>query len=350
MIRAAHAMTDMGQAMAEARSRAVAWLLGRQQADGAFLLGGRTFEVWDTLLAAKALHGALHGALPGAGPQDAPAEVLSEALCRAWAFVLAHVREDGIAYHHRNRGTVLACTETTGLMHALARLAPSGPAGVSIPTQAFRDLLAQSTDEHGRVCVHSDPRSVQGALQTYPSVGGFALLFAHQEPAYRQPDHPIARRVRAALASPATIQRPWQYFGSEYYALLYMTWGLSWAGHLEDDDVAPMLAYIERNQTPEGAIANGIWTPTTTSTELHTALALSAVALACQSVCLTEQRAILERGVAWLMGRQRADGAVPGGIFARRKVEDIYATALFIDLLSWLLSWSLDQAGHRREE
>jgi hypothetical protein len=296
----------------EAKQRAVRWLLGKQLSDGAFLLGSRTFEVWDTLIAMKALR----------------AEAASaSALQRGWSFVRDHVREDGIAYHHRNRGTVLACTETTALLHAVHALAPFGD---PLPVRAFEELLEGNTDREGRVRVMSDPRVMPEPLQTYASVNGFALLFAHQRPEYRRPDHPVVQRARAVLRSPAAIQRPWQYFGTEYYALHYIAWGLRWAGCLEQDDMAPVVAYMEKLQTSEGAIVNGVRTASTTSAELHTALALGAL----HGLSDPRAAAVRERGLSFLLSRQRPDGSVDGGIFARNKQEDIYATSLLVEVLS----------------
>jgi hypothetical protein len=296
----------------EAKQRAVRWLLGRQLSDGAFLMGSRTFEVWDTLIAMKALRS-----------EPVPASALQ----RGWSFVRDHVREDGIAYHHRNRGTVLACTETTALLHAVHALMPSAE---PLPVHSFEKLLEANTDQEGRVRVMSDPKIIPEPLQTYPSVNGFALLFTHQRPEYKRPDHPVVQRARAVLRNPAAIQRPWQYFGTEHYALHHVTWGLRWAGHLERDDMAPVVAYMEKLQTAHGAICNGIRTASTTSAELHTGLALGAL----HGVSDPRAAEIRERGLSFLVSQQRPDGSLNGGIFARSKQDDLYATSRFIEVLS----------------
>src|SRR5262249_24132570 len=116
----------------------------------------------------------------------------------------------------------------------------------------------------------------------------------------------------------------------EYYAIHYITWGLRWAGHLEPEDMAPVVAYMERLQTAEGAICNGVRTASTTSAELHTALALGAL----HGPSNPRAAAIREAALSFLVSQQRPDGSVNGGSFARAKQEDIYATSLFIEVLS----------------
>jgi 4-hydroxybenzoate polyprenyltransferase len=316
-----------------ARARAVAFLLAQQKDDGSFRLDeDRIFEIWDTLVVLEALQGA---SVPG------------EALERGWAFVRANLRADGIAYHTRNAGTDHACTETTALLHAIA------PADDAPPTDAACALALDSTDGEGRVRVNTERALIPEELQRYPSVTGFALLLAARCPAYRAAKSELlAGRARFWLRHPEQIAPLWQYYGTEYYALYALARGLERAAALDDDTRDALAAYIATHQRQDGAVENAAASDqTTTSVELHTALALSA--LAAREMPSSPAAPVLDRGLAFLRARQRADGSLDGGYFRGGdfrsgdfrtgtpdggpgrpgKREDLYATSLLVELL-----------------
>jgi 4-hydroxybenzoate polyprenyltransferase len=291
-----------------AEARAVAWLIAQQKEDGSFRLGeDRVFEVWDTLVVLDAL-------------QDrAP----TPALERARAFVDTAGRADRVAYHQRNAGTDLACSETTALLHTLR---------ADLAHDAACALALDSTDGEGRVRVNTERALIPEELQRYPSVVGFALLLLPHCPELRaKKGELLIGRARYHLRHPDSIAPAWQYYGTEYYALFALARGLQRAAALDDDSLAALAAYVADHQRPDGAVENAMASEeTTTSTELHTALALSALAVRPSPAAAP----VLQRGLAFLRARQRADGSLDGGRFSGDKREDLYATALFVELLA----------------
>jgi hypothetical protein len=293
-----------------ARARAVTWLAAQQQPDGALVLdGARAFEIWDTLQALSALQlEARHGGVR----------------TKAWSFVRENVRADGIAYHHRNRGTPAACTETTAFMHLHA------PADL-LPRQAACELLAQSTDGEGGVRVNTDLSTIPEPLQRYASVTGFALLLGPSCPDYWHDRRAVlVARARSLLRNPDALTRPWQYYGTEYYALFHLVWGLERAKSLTAADAGAVSAFLARRQRADGAIPSGAASPPSqTSEELHTVLALNALAL----LDGPGDKTVLAHGIRYLLARQQPTGQLSGGLFFGSKREDLYATTLLVRLL-----------------
>jgi hypothetical protein len=296
--------------MRVARGRAVAWLAAQQQPDGAVIQADvRAFEVWDTLQALAALN------VAGAH---------ADQQAKAWSFVRQSIRDDGVAYHFRNRGTATACTETTAFLHLHA---PQG----SFSVQAACALLERSTDDDGTVRVNTEVSIIPERLQRYESVTGFALLLGPSCSTYwSQRGALLMERARQLLRAPERIDRPWQYFGTEYYALLHLVWGLRHTKGLTAAEATAVAGFVERRQRADGAIlSGGPSPPSRTSEQLHTVLALNALVLA------DAERGdkVLARGLRYLLSQQQPDGRLPGGAFIGTKQEDLYATALLIHLL-----------------
>lgn len=286
------------------------WLLAQQRPDGSFGIGDdRVFEVWESLIVLASLERAGRA---------------RDAVDHGWAFVRRHIRGDGVVYHHRNTGTALACTETTAQLHATAR------AEDAIPRDAACTLVTSSTAPGGEVRVNTERSIIPEELQRYPSVTGFALLLAARCPDYRAIyGRALVEHARALLRDPSEITLAWQYFGTDHYALFHLARGLDAVDALDDETAAAYARHLASRQRSDGAIPSPASADTSTSLELHTALAASALAV--RSSPPVDW--VLARALAWLCTRQRGNGSLDGGIFRGTKREDLYVTALFADLL-----------------
>jgi hypothetical protein len=310
--------------LAEARQRAVAWLETCQLPEGSFVAKGlvpflrhqRAFQVWETIVVLQALS------------QD----LTPAAADSACGFLGRETGNDGLTdWRGSRRGGV--CPETTSLLY----LAAPCPELASI--DATCAMLAARTDDRGRI-PYPEFRSASGD-NAYPSTSGFALLVLDRCPEFpRAKRRALVRAARTALRRPQAVGRAWQAYGTEYYALYYCAWGLSEAGELRRRHVRSLLRYVSTQQRQDGCIVNGgPQGDSRTSEELATLLALNALAVRPPDSSLD----VLRRGLAFLLDRQRDDGSFDGGFFRPGvRKEDLYATALWVELVDRLAARGVD--------
>lgn len=172
---------------------------------------------------------------------------------------------------------------------------------------------------------------VRPSLQRFPSVTGFALGVLADA------GKPVPRES-AALTYLVKTQNDaghwgeaWEYYGTPYYALAPILQALQRGADRADciRAVESAREYLLRSQE-----ADGHWSYASseamlfTSPEFQTALALRS----CQAVGIRRSDPAYQRGLAWLLSRQRRDGGWNGGFFPHpdphvRKPADVTATA-----------------------
>lgn len=242
-------------------------------------------------------------------------------------------RDGMLSWGTSDIGSARYCTETSS--EYIAALTLLGRDGQARPKALFlreRQLPAGPWEE-----VHPH---IPTALQTVPSVTGFALLALSGldvEPAY----------IQEATAFLTGSQSAEGHFGlnAYYCATPYYVLRPVVAALMEFGSYAA--AARARDFVLDQQAGDGSWFTTIegyedfSSPELHTALALETLAHAGGDI----DSPAIHRGVSWLMGRQRPDGSWFGGRYAVpatdnyrevRRLQDVYTTAQALSALRLL--------------
>lgn len=309
-----------------AMTRACQWLASQQQPDGSITLRGKMLNpnVWETanaLIALLRCDAAGYRAVidKGLGLLDAnwiEAGGLPESADRRLGPYKSH------------------CVETT----ATALRAYAG-AGRKAQAERLRNFLFSVQEADGGWKIgYPEARTAfpdGHILEVFPSVTGFALAATAVLPAERSK----AERGLAWLQARQNGDGDWgafpDYFWTPYYATAQIAAAFAAWGRGDDPVIARVVRFTRERQNRDGSWGNDD-EPRTPSRELWTALAL----LTLEAASDQAPRDVIDRGIAYLLGRQAPDGRWVGGYFKstvvldQDKKEDVYVTALAVLALS----------------
>jgi squalene-hopene/tetraprenyl-beta-curcumene cyclase len=306
--------------------RACRWLAAQQQPNGAIALRGQVLNpnVWETanaLIALLRCDAAAHRAT----------------IARGFAFLDANWIEGGGLPESVDRrlGPYKShCVETTGT--ALRAYAAAGKREQAERLRAF--LYSVQEPDGGWKIGYPEAATAfpnGDVLEVFPSVAGFALAATAVSPA----DRPRAERGLEWIRARQTPAGDWgaypDYFWTPYYATSQIVAAFAGWGRRDDPVVERALRFTSDHQNPDGSWGDA-GEPLTPSRELWTALALMTL----QAAGDRAPRRPIERGIAYLLARQQADGRWIGGHFKSivvadsEKREDVYVTALAAAVLA----------------
>ena len=321
---------------AQALSRACQWLASQQLPDGSIALAGRTLNpnVWETANALVAL-------------LRCDVSTHAKTIARGFEFLDANWIETGGLPESVNRRFSpfkSHCVETTG-----TAIRAYAAAGKRAQAEKLRDFLFSVQEADGGWKIgYPEARTAfphGDVLEVFPSVTGFALAGAAAVPG----DRAKAERGLAWLATRQKPEGDWgaypDYFWTPYYATSEIAEAFASWGRRDDPVVASVVRFTRQRQNPDGSWGDA-GEPGTPSRELWTALAL----LTLQAGAGAPRDAI-ERGIAYLLERQQADGRWVGGYFKSvvvvdsEKKEDVYATSRAALVLAQHLAGAVRTTG-----
>jgi squalene cyclase len=316
---------------AAAMARGCHWLVSQQRPDGSIALPGKALNpnVWETANALIALircDPAAHRAAIDKGFQFLDANWiegggLPESVGRRFSPYKSH------------------CVETTGIA-----IRAYAAAGRHAQAEKLRDFLFSVQEPDGGWKIgYPEARTAfpnGDVLEVFPSVTGFALAGTAAVPGVR----PQVERGLAWLAARQKPEGDWggfpDYFWTPYYASAQIVTAFAEWGRRDDPVVERIVRFTREHQNGDGSWGNA-GEPRSPSHELWTALAL----LTLEAAGDKAPRATIDRGIAYLLGRQQADGRWIGGYFKSilpnfdtEKKEDVYVTALIVLALSQSLN------------
>ena len=305
-----------------AASRACRWLASQQRSNGAIALYGKFLDpnVWET---ANALIALLRC--------DPVAH--RTVIAKGFAFLDANWIEAGglpESVARRQGPHKSHCVETTGI--ALRAYAAAGKRTQAETLRKF--LFSVQEPDGGWKIGYPEARTAfpNGAeLEVFPSVAGFALAAT----ALNGADRPKAQRGLAWLEARQKPAGDWgafpDYFWTPYYATSQIVAAFAGWGRPDDPVVERALRFTRERQNPDGSWGDA-GEPLTPSRELWTALAL----LTLEAAGDKASRTAIDRGIAYMLGRQQRDGRWIGGHFKStvvqdpEKKEDVYVTSLAV--------------------
>ncbi len=282
------------------------------------------FEMWETVEAATAL-------VESGSDRDA-------AVQRALAFLRSNENADGLICHNRSCRASYCLETTSEYFRLLARV--EGAAAIR-PRLAVVASMQKPSGEWtiGNPAVREQP--------SFPSVTAFVVAMLDSGE-FEPPDRNAAFDWLLSRQSAAgDWGQSWEYYGCPAYELWPVLRGLSAANSpaaraaLEKAEV-----FMRDSQLPDGS-----WhfvdptRPKGTSPGLQTALMLSALRYGDP----LRNRAAIERGISFLLARQRQDGGWNGGDFPinkphYQKQEHVFVSARAVSVLAWYR----DRIGGRR--
>ena len=303
-----------------AAARACRWLASQQQDNGAIGLRGRILNpvVWETANALIAL-------------MRCDARGYRAPIAKGFAFLDANWIEAGglpESVDRRLGPHKSHCVETTG-----TALRAYAMAGKQAQAETLRKFLFSVQEPDGGWKIGYPEAATAfpngDVLEVFPSVAGFALAATAVKPL----DRAKAERGLAWIKARQTAEGDWgaypDYFWTPYYATSQIVAAFAGWGRRDDPVVERALRFTVAHQNPDGSWGDA-GEPLTPSRELWTALALQTL----QAAGDRAPRQAIDRGIAYLLARQQADGRWIGGHFKSivvpdpEKREDVYVTSL----------------------
>tara|TARA_Y100000768_G_C23967153_1_gene678449 strand:+ start:1186 stop:2184 length:999 start_codon:yes stop_codon:yes gene_type:complete len=182
----------------------------------------------------------------------------------------------------------------------------------------------------------------------FPSATGFGMAVASRLLPLNQEVKSSLEKSFSFLVQAQNKSGDWgisdNYYGSYFYGIYAVLWGLSQPIGLKENEKEEELLkislfdraldFVIERQTQKGNFIGdneNTGSPFKISPELHTALALNALLLKPR---IKDSWAIL-KGIYWLLKRQTSEGSWKGGIYPYKetKKEDLYATASALSAL-----------------
>jgi Squalene-hopene cyclase C-terminal domain/Prenyltransferase and squalene oxidase repeat len=309
-----------------AMARGCRWLASQQQPSGAIAMRGKMLNpnVWETANALIALI-------------RCDATGYRQVIAKGFDFLDANWIEGGGLPESADRrlGPYKShCVETTGT--ALRAYAAAGRRARAATLSTF--LFSVQEPDGGWKIGYPEAATAfpNGAvLEIFPSVAGFALAATALDPV----DRAKAERGLDWLKARQRPEGDWgaypDYFWTPYYATSQIVAAFAGWGRRGDQVVESALRFTREHQNPDGSWGDA-GVPRTPSRELWTALAL----LTLEAANEPASGQALDRGIAYLLARQQADGRWLGGYFKSivvddsEKREDVYVTSLAVVALA----------------
>ena len=309
-----------------AASRACRWLATQQRPNGAIALHGTQLDpnVWETANALIAL-------------MRCDATAYRAAIAKGFEFLDGNWIDTGGLPESVNRRLgphKSHCVETTGT--ALRAYAAAGKRAQSKALGTF--LFSVQEPDGGWKIGYPEATTAfpnGDVLEVFPSVAGFALAAT----ALERVDRPKAEHGLEWLRARQKPEGDWgaypDYFWTPYYATSQIVAAFAGWGRSADPVVERAVRFTRDHQNPDGSWGDA-GEPQTPSKELWTALALQTL----QAAGDRAPRASIDRGIAFLLGRQQRDGRWIGGHFKSivvpdsEKKEDVYVTSLAVVVLT----------------
>ena len=303
--------------------RGIEYVVKQQRRSGRIISGEYDlFDIWDTVEAAHAI----------TLWKDEFGFTGDDILASALSFIERHEMSEGMVLQNSGKDSVY-CTETSSEYVRLLQKADNRALN-----QAAREKLAvlrgkQSAAGYWKV----GSREVPAELQRFPSVTAYVLR-AFAEGAERSLYPEKAYRY---LCSSQNLHGhwgiAWHYYGTPFYAMSVIMEVLhaNNSGGSYDPQLNRAERYILSMQRKDGSFYYRLkGFENAVSPELHTALALQALLHRTSG----QARRALDRGIFWLLRRQKADGSWNGGFFPvpvpeYRKKEDMFCTSAVLILL-----------------
>ena len=305
-----------------AAARGCRWLASQQQPNGAIGLRGRILNpvVWETANALIAL-------------MRCDARGYRAVVAKGFEFLDANWIETGglpESVDRRLGPHKSHCVETTGTaVRAYAM------AGKRAQAEALGKFLFSVQEPDGGWKIGYPEATTAfpngDVLEVFPSVAGFALAATAVKPI----DRSKAERGLAWLKARQTAEGDWgafpDYFWTPYYATSQIVAAFAGWGRRDDPVVERAVRFTVDHQNGDGSWGDA-GEPLTPSRELWTALALQTL----QAAGDRAPRQAIDRGIAYLLARQQADGRWIGGHFKSvvvddsEKKEDVYVSSLAV--------------------
>ncbi len=311
-------------------SRGCRWLASQQQPNGSIALHGTILNpnVWETANALIAL-------------MRCDPAAYRAAIAKGFEFLDANWIDTGGLPESVDRrlGPYKShCVETTG-----TALRAYAAAGKTAQAEMLRKFLFSVQEPDGGWKIGYPEAATAfpngSVLEVFPSVTGFALAAAAIEPG----DRPKAERGLEWLKVRQRADGDWgafpDYFWTPYYATAQIVAAFAGWDRRDDPVVERVVRFTRQHQNRDGSWGDA-GEPRTPSRELWTALAV----LTLQAAGDKAPRQAINRGIAYLLSRQRPDGRWVGGYFKSvvvadsEKKEDVYVTSLAILAMSQSLA------------
>lgn len=301
-------------------SLGIDYLKRQQKANGAIFPGPfSAFDIWESVNAALLL----------ALWDDKIEDDLRPVVLKALNFVRRMESHNGLVIHGRYlKGAV--CVETSAEYVRLLN-AVYGPLDGSM---RVKSAILRSQQQKNGVWTIQNPE-IPKEWQSFPSVTAFVFraLLASDTP----PNH--FDGGLEFLKHSQNEEGHWgvspYYYGTPFYAMAPVLEVLSHNPSKYGETLTRAKAYLTRSQRIDGSwyykVGHFIGYP---SAELQTALAL----LSCTRCNLGPRSNVFDKGIKWLIQKQKKDGSWDGGYFPyndprKIKKEDLYATTLALKVL-----------------
>ena len=286
------------------------WLVDQQNKDGSISLSGNSmFKIWDTANAVVAL--SFLNKLN-----------YNETINKAARFLNMVKRSDG-GFYMTTTSKEEYCIETTAVAMLALYLADENISDT-------REFLVGKQDAQGYWKI-GIPFIIED--KRFPSVTGYALVaLTLTDEDNEHAKYNITRNITKALDFLASTQledgswnSSWMYYDTPYYATYIDVWAAEIYG--KADIIEKAIDFVLTTQNSDGSW--GFAAEGRPSKELRTTLALNTLLVsgACKKNEKCKKR--VEKGIQWLIKKQRPDGSWNGGYFmGTEKKEDIYATSM----------------------
>jgi len=298
-------------------NQGVKFLINNQHEDGSIHLTDETkWQVWETANAILSVYFA---------NKDE-----KEFLKKATDFLLTYQREDGSFYYTVSFEENRYCMETTAIsILALTRTQKDVTKGLEFI------LNKQNQDGSWDVGIPEISK-----YRNWPSITGFSLKTLLS---MSITSDNVIKGVEFLLKNQlndGSWGSKWIYYDTPYYPIHVILSVLKLTELTKSQNYQKAILFIKKNQNQDGSWENNKIDKPAPSPELRTALALRSLLVSPDKTDVS----CIEKGVQWLIRRQRSDGHWEGGYFVgwSGKKEDIYATSTALYALKKFWQFTFD--------
>lgn len=296
------------------------YLKRQQKADGAIFPGPfSAFDIWESVNAALSL--SLWDEKVG--------DDLRPVVLKALNFVRQMESPNGLVIHGRYlKGAV--CIETSAEYVRLLT-AVYGPLDRSVLAKS--DILRSRHPKNG-IWMIQNPE-IPEVWQRFPSVTAFVLRALSVSGTQPNDVHESLEFLKESQNKSGHWGISPYYYGTPFYAMAPILEVLNSNTPKHGETLARARDYITRSQRIDGSWYQKLeGVLGSSSAELQTALAL----MSCTHIDLGPGSEVFDKGIKYLIQKQRKDGSWNGGYFPyndpkKKKKEDLYATTLALKVL-----------------